>query len=167
MGRTIASDESLCQELPDAADVNTIEETAEIRKARFVMNPLHIAIVLILFASFQVVSYTCFRLAEFKGFSLDSFLPLLGDKYFWTGVLASGGVLLMTFSLVRLSESFFVLIMALYINSILLSFIMLPIAWKYIFDEPIFSSGARVVAFVVGLISAGGLMYATYLWNRG
>ena len=131
------------------------------------MNPGQIALILILFASFQVVSFTCFRLAEFKGFSLDSIVPLLGDKYFWMGVFASGGVLMMTFSLVRVTETFFVLIMALYINSVLLSFIMLPIAWKFIFDEPIFSSTARIVAFAVGLISASGLMFATYLWNRG
>ena len=131
------------------------------------LGPVQIGIVLVLFASFQVVAYTAFRLADFRGFSLDAIAPLLSDWRFWLGVVCSFGVLVLSFTLVQTSGTSIQLVILLYINSVLVSFLMLPLAWKYVFGEEIFRSSDRVVAFCLALVSALGLLVATYFWNRG
>jgi hypothetical protein len=131
------------------------------------MDPVAIGLVLVAFAGLQVGAYTFFKLAHFDGFTIDSFLGLLKEKYFWTGVLCSGGILILSFTLVRVAESSLMLVLLLYLNSIIVSFLLLPLAWRAVFDEQIFTSYDRVVAFGLALLSAGGLFIALYLWNRG
>ena len=131
------------------------------------LGPIQIGIVLILFAAFQVVAYTAFRLADFRGFSFDSITPLLSDWRFWLGVFCSFGVLVLSFTLVQTSGTSVQLVILLYINSVLVSFLMLPLAWKYVFGEEIFRSSDRIVAFCLAFLSAVGLLVATYFWNRG
>lgn len=131
------------------------------------MNPLFYAAILIAFASFQAVSYTCFRLAEFKGFSPSSLIPLLRDIYFWIGMAGSFGVLVISFTLVRISESSLVLVMSLYLASILVGFVLLPITWNLIFHEDIFASKERVISFCLALTAAALLVGAKYFWDKG
>ena len=131
------------------------------------MNPIAIGVVLIAFAALQVGSYTFFRLAGFEGFTLDSFLNLFWERYFWLGVICSGGILILTFTLVRVAESSLMLVLLLYLNSIIVSFLLLPLAWRFAFDEHIFTSPDRVAAFGLAMLSAVGLFTALYLWNRG
>lgn len=131
------------------------------------LGPVQIGIVLILFATFQLIAYTSFRLADFRGFSFDAVAPLLSDWRFWLGVLCSFGILVLSFTLVQTSGTSVQLVILLNINSVLVSFLMLPLAWKYVFGEDIFTSSDRIVAFCLALASALGLLVATYLWNRG
>jgi hypothetical protein len=134
---------------------------------RSAMHPVVFALVLIAFAGFQTISYTAFRLAEFEGFSVNSLIPLLKDAYFWLGVLSSFGVLVISFTLVRVSESSLVLVMSLYMASIIVGFILLPLTWRFVFHEEIFSSGGRVAAFAFALAAAMLLLDAKYFWDRG
>lgn len=129
--------------------------------------PLYIALVLLAFAGCQVAAYTAFRMADFKGFSVKSILPLLSDWIFWVGVLCSLGVFVFSFSLVRISESSLVLVLFLSLNSILVFFLLLPLAWRWLFDEQIFTSSDRVAAFGLAFVSSLGLLLAMYLWNKG
>ena len=131
------------------------------------MQPTTVALVLVAFAVVQVVAYTAFRLADFRGFSLSSLRPLLTDGYFWMGVLFSMGVFVLSFTLVRVSETSFVLVLLLYMSSILALFILLPITWKFVFHEQIFTTRDRVYAFALAMSCAGGLLMAKFLWDRG
>ncbi len=131
------------------------------------MSPLVIALVLLAFALCQVAAYTFFRAVEFGGFSLGSFLALAGERMFWFGVTCSGGILILSFTLVRISESSLVLVLFLYLNSIIVSFLLLPLAWKIVFNEQIFTSSDRVLAFGLAMLSAVGLLFSMYLWHRG
>lgn len=144
------------------------ERGADVAEGRTkMMNPVAIGVVLIAFAGLQVGSYTFFRLADFNGFTLDSFLGLIWERYFWFGVLCSSGILILSFTLVRISDSSLTLVLLLYLNSVIVSFLLLPLAWRIVFDEHIFTSPDRVAAFGLAILSAVGLFTALYLWNRG
>ncbi len=134
---------------------------------RLKMQPTTVALVLVAFAVVQVVAYTAFRLADFRGFALSSIKPLFSDGYFWLGVGSSLGVFVLSFTLVRVSETSFVLVLLLYMSSILALFILLPITWKYVFNESIFTTRDRVYAFAIALSCAGGLLMAKFLWDKG
>ncbi len=134
---------------------------------RLKMQPTTVALVLVSFAVVQVVAYTAFRLADFRGFALSSIKPLLSDGYFWLGVLSSMGVFVLSFTLVRVSETSFVLVLLLYMSSILALFILLPLTWKFVFNESIFTTRDRIYAFGIAMTCAGGLLMAKFLWDRG
>lgn len=126
-----------------------------------------IALILVAFALFQVAAYTAFRLTEFENFTLDSYLGLLGDLYFWLGLLCSAGVFIISFTLVRISESSLLLVLFLLMNSFLVYFVFLPITWKVVFDEQIFTSSERSFAYFLALLSGIGLLASMYFWNKG
>lgn len=126
-----------------------------------------IALILVAFAIFQVAAYTAFRLAEFDSFTLESYLGLLKDTYFWVGLLCSAGVFLMSFTLVRVSESSLLLVLFLLMNSFLVYFVFLPLSWKVVFDEQIFTSSERSFAYFLALLSGIGLLASMYFWNKG
>ena len=151
----------------DTHGLSSIAEQDVNRKRGSALHPIVFGLILIAFAAFQTVSYTAFRLAEFDGFSIDSIAPLLKDVYFWIGVASSFGILVITFTLVRVSESSLVLVMSLYLASILVGFLLLPLTWKAVFHEEIFSSYERVGAFGLALTAAVLLLAAKYLWDRG
>ena len=131
------------------------------------MQPLTVAAILIAFAVFQVASYTFFRMSDFRGFDLDSLSPLLRDYRFWLGLLCSLGILVLSFTLVRISESSLVLVLYLYLNNLLVNFRFLPVTWRAVFGEEILTSMDRVWAYVIAVLSAFGLLAAIYLWHRG
>lgn len=126
-----------------------------------------IALILVAFALFQVAAYTAFRLAEFESFTLGSYVGLLNDVYFWLGLLCSGGVFVISFTLVRISESSLLLVLFLLMNSFLVYFVFLPITWKVVFHEQIFTSSERSFAYFLALLSGIGLMASMYFWNKG
>jgi len=126
-----------------------------------------IALILVAFAIFQVAAYTAFRLAEFDSFTLDSYIGLLNDVYFWLGLACSGGVFIMSFTLVRISESSLLLVLFLLMNSFLVYFVFLPLTWRVVFEERIFTSSERSFAYFLALLSGIGLMASMYFWNKG
>lgn len=158
--------------LPETAKADGVLESggkaaSSLRGDHSTLNPALIGLLLMTYASLQVVSFTCFRLADFRGFSMDSIGPLMRSPQAWLGVLAAGGSLMLTFALVRISDTSVSLVLLLYINGIIVSFLLLPLTWKYVFGERIFTSTDRVFAFGLALASAATLLFATYLWNRG
>lgn len=126
-----------------------------------------IALILVGFALFQVAAYTAFRLAKFEDFTLGSYLSLVRDAYFWAGFFCSIGVFIFSFTLVRISESSLVLVLFLYMNSILVYFVFLPLTWRVVFNEQIFTSSERSLAYFFAVLSGIGLLVSMYLWNRG
>lgn len=155
------------EENPNHATEPAHCETDGTKRVKSTMHPALIALVLVSFALFQVAAYTAFRLADFHGWSFDSLARLLGDKFLWLGVAGSVGVFFLSFTLVRISESSLVLVLFLYLNSILVYFAFLPITWRVVFNEHIFSSTDRVISFSIALVSGIGLLVAMYFWNRG
>jgi hypothetical protein len=137
------------------------------KEGRITIQPLYIALILVAFSLVQVAAYTAFRSADFRGFSSSSIVPLLKDTTFWIGVACSMGVFVFSFTLVRISESSLVLVLFLYLNSILVYFVLLPITWRFVFHEQIFTSAERVLSFVLAVFSGVMLLIAMYLWNRG
>jgi len=133
----------------------------------FRMQGYVIALILIAFALFQVAAYTAFRLAEFDSFTLGSYIGLLNDVYFWLGLLCSGGVFVISFTLVRISESSLLLVLFLLMNSFLVYFVFLPLTWRVVFHEQIFTSSERSFAYFLALLSGIGLMASMYFWNKG
>lgn len=158
---------NMVKEGSDPTALSSQDESQNIKREGHKLEPIQIILILLTLASLQVVSFTSFRLTKFEGFEVNQILPILGQGYFWLGVLCSGGVLIIGFILVHISETSFVLALILGINGGLTTYILLPIAWKIVFNEQIFSSMNRVIAFSIGIISAIGMIVASYIWNRG
>ncbi|HEX7391847.1 MAG TPA: hypothetical protein VF374_02720 [Thermoplasmata archaeon] len=106
-------------------------------------------------------------MAKFEDFTLDSYLSLVRDAYFWAGFFCSIGVFIFSFTLVRISESSLVLVLFLYMNSILVYFVFLPLTWRVVFNEQIFTTSERSLAYFLAVLSGIGLLVSMYLWNRG
>lgn len=125
------------------------------------------SIIILTYGLCQVSMFTFFKLAKFDDFTFMSLARLALDKYFLLGILCAGAVLVLSFLLVKFAGVSIVLVTLLQFNNIIVNFMLLPLTWRIVFGEQIFSSPDRVWAFVIVLFCALALFYATYLWNKG
>lgn len=86
-------------------------------------------------------------------------------RFYLVGVCAAL-TLLISVGLVVTSKSALVLAMAYQANNILMGFILLPLTWRLVYSELVFTSTSRVLAYLVLSLSATGVALAAYLWNR-
>lgn len=124
-----------------------------------------VALLVVLLSITQVLFFTTIRNLPPLGIALTEPLSFLRRWETYVVVLCAAGTLLISFALVRASGSALVLAMAYQANNILMGFVLLPVTWRVVYDEPVFSTTSRVVAYVILAFSATGVGLAAYLWN--